>query len=91
MTNTNKIKELIRIAQEANVRVDRGNMIRWDADVAGKQYRYNIKKNVIRREIRSFNSSVWTRIDSCKISGVVLQSWEYLMKDLAEKQNIFSA
>ena len=89
MTNVNKIKEMIKIAEKVNVCIERGNMIRWDADVAGKQYRYNIKKNVIIYEIRSFNSSVWTRIASHKVSGVVLQHWEDNMKDVAEKQSIF--
>ena len=86
MTNKQKIAWMVRIAVEHNVKVDRGNMIRWDDDDHNKQWRFNIKKNVIRTEVRSFDSDVWTRMGSTNIKSLSMDIWEANMKRVHDIQ-----
>jgi len=86
MTNKNKIKILIEIAEDNNVLVERGNMIRWDGSI-GSQFRYNIKKNVIRFECRKLSSTLWTRISSHSIKDLNINLWTGNMNLVNKKQN----
>jgi hypothetical protein len=87
MNNSEKIQEFIDIAKINNVRVDRWNNIKWVSKDGKKEYRYNIKKNVIRFENRVIGTSGWFRIRSYKISDLSFESWEGGMKIIFDKQN----
>jgi hypothetical protein len=91
MKNKEKINWMIRIAVEHGVRVDRGNMIRWDVESRNEQWRFNIKKNVIRVEHRSLEccgrNIVWDRVRSTSIKELDMDSWEDSMRQVKKIQS----
>jgi hypothetical protein len=91
MTNKEKISWMLRVATEYGVKVDRGNMIRWDVESRNEQWRFNIKKNVIRVEYRSLeycgNDVVWNRVRSTSIKKLNKDSWEESMRQVKNIQS----
>ncbi len=86
MTTADKRDKLIQMAIDTDVVVDRWDNIKWNL-ASGKQMRLNIKKIVIRTEVKYNDGLGWTRINSVNISRVNVAKWQVNMNIIYNEQN----
>ena len=84
----NKVKkiQLLSMAAEIGVKIDRWDNIKWILN-SGKEVRYKFMANVVRVEYKNPDNSKWRRLNSTKISKISFDKWNMTMKTVYKEQN----